>query len=51
MKIKKKYRIDNQRQIWRIIPFDVDKLIVLKLLMVFLEQIFLDLELLHFKCF
>ena len=28
MKIKKKYRIDNRRQIWRIIPFDVDKLII-----------------------
>ena len=28
MKIKKKYRIDNRRQIWRIIPLDVDKLII-----------------------
>ena len=28
MKIKKKYRIDNRRQIWRIIPFDIDKLII-----------------------
>ena len=28
MKLKKKYRIDNRRRIWRIIPFDKDKLII-----------------------
>lgn len=28
MKLKKSYRFDNNRQIWRIIPFDKDKLII-----------------------
>jgi hypothetical protein len=28
MKLKKSYRFDNKRQIWRIIPFDGDKLII-----------------------
>ena len=43
MKLKKKYRIDNRRRIWRIIPTDTGKLII--------EERHLEEKQVYFHCF
>ncbi|HSW53569.1 MAG TPA: DUF4905 domain-containing protein [Ignavibacteriaceae bacterium] len=43
MKLKKKYRFDNKRQIWRIIPTDTGKLII--------EERHLEEKQVYFHCF